>query len=53
MQPKIEITKTERSANFKSMLLVALFGMVFFGLMATQASAFEIITKEDIVQKPL
>ena len=51
MQPKIEITKTERSANFKSMLLVALFGMVFFGLMATQASAFEIITKEDIVQK--
>jgi len=51
MQQKIKITKTERSAKFKSMLLVALFGMVFFGLMATQASAFEIITKEDIVQK--
>jgi OOP family OmpA-OmpF porin len=51
MQPKIETTKTERSANFKSMLLVTLFGVIFLGLKATQASAFEIITKEDIIQK--
>ena len=51
MQPKIEITKTERSANFKSMLLVTLFGVIFLGLMASQAGAFEIITEEDIVQK--
>ena len=51
MQPKIEITKTERSANFKSMLIVTLFGVIFLGLMATQAGAFEIITEEDIVQK--
>ena len=33
------------------MLLVTLLGMVFLGLMATQASAFEIITKEDIIKK--
>ena len=51
MQPKIETTKTERSANLKSMLLVTLFGVIFLGLMATPASAFEIITKEDIIQK--
>jgi len=51
MQPKIEITKTERSAKFNFMLLVTLFGMVFLGFMTTQATAFEIITKEDIVQK--
>jgi len=51
MQPKIKITKTERSTNFKSMLLVTLLGMILPGLMAIQAGAFEIITKEDIVQK--
>jgi OOP family OmpA-OmpF porin len=51
MKQKIDITKTERSAKFKFMLLVTLFGMVFLGFMATQALAFEIITKEDIVQK--
>ena len=51
MQQKIEITKTERSAKFNFMLLVTVFGMVFLGFLATQATAFEIITKEDIVQK--
>ena len=51
MKQKSEITKVERSANFKSMALVALLGVIFLGLMATQVSAFEIITKEDIIQK--
>ena len=51
MKQKSEITKVERSAKFNFMLLVTLFGMVFLGFMTTQATAFEIITKEDIVQK--
>jgi outer membrane protein OmpA-like peptidoglycan-associated protein len=51
MKQKNEITKAERSAKFKFMLLVAFFGMVFLGFMATQALAFEIITEEDLVQK--
>ena len=51
MKQKSEITKVKRSANFKSMALVALLGVIFLGLMATQVSAFEIITKEDIIQK--
>jgi OOP family OmpA-OmpF porin len=37
--------------NFKFILLLMLFGMLAPGLIATQAAAFEIITKEDIVQK--
>jgi OOP family OmpA-OmpF porin len=51
MKQKSEITKVERSAKFNFMLLVTLFGMVFLGFMTTQVTAFEIITKEDIVQK--
>ena len=51
MKQKSEINKVERSAKFNFMLLVTLFGMVFLGFMTTQATAFEIITKEDIVQK--
>ena len=51
MKQKSEITKVERSAKFNFMLLVTLFGMIFLGFMTTQATAFEIITKEDIVQK--
>ena len=51
MKQKNEINKIERSAKFKSILLLMLFGMILPGLIATQAGAFEIITEEDIVQK--
>jgi OmpA-OmpF porin, OOP family len=51
MKHKIEINKIERSAKSKSILLLILFGMILPVIIATQAGAFEIITKEDIVQK--
>ena len=51
MKQKIGIRKIEKAVNFKSILLLMLFGMIVPGLIATQAAAFEIITKEDIVQK--
>ena len=51
MKQKIGIRKIERSVNFKFILFLMLFGMIVPGLIATQAAAFEIITKEDIVQK--
>ena len=51
MKQKIGIRKIERSVNFKFILLLMLFGMIAPGLIATQAAAFEIITKEDIIQK--
>ncbi len=51
MKQKIGIRKIERSVNFKFILLLMLFGMIVPGLIATQAAAFEIITKEDIIQK--
>ena len=51
MKTKIEITKTEGSTNFRFMLLATFLSMTFIVLMATQPVAFEIITKEDIVQK--
>src|SRR5210317_1690621 len=51
MKQKIGIRKIERSVNFNFVLLIMLFGMIVPGLIATQAAAFEIITKEDIVQK--
>ena len=51
MKRKNETNKIERSVKLKSILLLMLFGMILPGLIATQAAAFEIITKEDIVQK--
>ena len=51
MKQKIGIRKIERSLNLKFILFLMLFGMIVPGLIATQAAAFEIITKEDIVQK--
>jgi len=51
MKHKSELNKLLKSGNFKSILLMMLFGMILPGLMATQAGAFEIITQEDIVQK--
>ena len=51
MKQKIGIRKIERSVNFKFILFLMLFGMIVPGLIATQAAALEIITKEDIVQK--
>ena len=51
MKKKIGIRKIERSVNFKFILFLMLFGLIVPGLIATQAAAFEIITKEDIVQK--
>ena len=51
MKQKIGIRKIERSVNFKFILFLMLFGMIVPGLIATQAAAFEIITKEDIIQK--
>ena len=51
MKQKIGIRKIERSVNLKFILLLMLFGMILPGLMVTQAAAFEIITKEDIIQK--
>lgn len=51
MQQKSEIIDLDRSAKLKFTSLVTLLGLTFLILMATQAPAFEIITKEDIVQK--
>jgi OOP family OmpA-OmpF porin len=51
MKQKSEINKLVRSVNFKSILLMMLFGMILPALVVTQAAGFEIITKEDIVQK--
>ena len=51
MKQKRKITKVGRSVNSRTVLLATLFGAIFLGFIATQASAFEIITKEDIVQK--
>jgi OOP family OmpA-OmpF porin len=51
MKQKSKLTNIERSVNFKFILLMMLFGMIVPGLLATQAGAFEIITKEDIVKK--
>jgi len=51
MKHKSEINTLVRSVNFKSILLMMLFGMILPGLVATQAAGFEIITKEDIVEK--
>ena len=51
MKRKNETNKIERSVKLKSILLLMLFGMILPGLIATQAAAFEIITKEDIIQK--
>jgi len=51
MKLKSEINKLVKSGNFKLILFMMLFGTILPGLMATQAGAFEIITKEDIVQK--
>ena len=51
MQQKCDINKIKRSVNYKFIMLMMLFGMILPGLMATQAAAFEIITKEDIVEK--
>ena len=51
MKQKTGISKIEGSGKFKFVLLIILFGMIVSGLIASQAMAFEIITKEDIVQK--
>jgi len=51
MKLKSEINKLVKSGNFKLILFMMLFGTILPGLMATQAGAFEIITKEDIVEK--
>jgi len=51
MKQKTGISKIEGSGKFKYFLLMLLFGMIVPGLIASQAMAFEIITKEDIVQK--
>jgi len=51
MKQKSEINKLERCGKFKFIFRIMLLGMILPGLMAIQAGAFEIITKEDIVQK--
>jgi len=51
MKQKCDINKIGRSVNFKFICLAMLFGTILPGLIASQAAAFEIITKEDIVQK--
>ena len=51
MKQKSGVNKIERSGKFKSIFRIMLLGLILPGLMAIQASAFEIITKEDIVQK--
>lgn len=51
MKQKSGVNEIERSGKFKSIVRIMLLGMILPGLMAIQAGAFEIITKEDIVQK--
>ena len=51
MKQKSGINKVGRSGKFKFILLMLLFGTILPGLLVTQATGFEIITKEDIVEK--
>lgn len=53
MKKKNELNKSKLSLNFKSIFLIMFFGMILPVLMATQAAAFKILTKEDLVQKPV
>ena len=51
MKKKNVLNLVENSRILKLIPLIMLFALILTGLMATQASAFEIITKEDIVEK--
>ena len=51
MKQKSKIPNIERSSSLKFILLMMLFGMILPALLVTQAAGFEIITKEDIVEK--
>jgi OOP family OmpA-OmpF porin len=51
MKQKSKMTNIERSVNLKFILLLMLCGLVLPALLVTQAAGFEIITKEDIVEK--
>ena len=51
MKKKNVLNLVENSRILKLIPLIMLFALTLTGLMATQASAFEIITKEDIVEK--
>jgi OOP family OmpA-OmpF porin len=51
MKQKRKSTKIGRTPNSRTILLAAFSLVLSLGLMATQAPAFEIITKEDIIQK--
>lgn len=51
MKEKWEYITLDRTSNLKTILLTMLFSVILMGLISNQASAFEIITKEDIVQQ--
>ena len=51
MKEKNVLNLVENFRIFKLIPLIMLFALILTGLMATQASAFEIITKEDIIEK--
>jgi OOP family OmpA-OmpF porin len=51
MKQKSKITNIERSVNLKFILLMMICGMILPALLVDQAAGFEIITKEDIVEK--
>jgi OOP family OmpA-OmpF porin len=50
MKQKSGINKVGRSGKFKFILLMLLFGTILPGLLVTQATGFEIITKEDFIK---
>jgi hypothetical protein len=51
MKKKTVFSLVKSTQNLKIIPLMLMFGMILTGLIAPQASAFEIITEEDIVQK--
>jgi OOP family OmpA-OmpF porin len=51
MKQKSKITNIERSVNLKFILLMMICGMILPALLVDQVAGFEIITKEDIVEK--
>jgi OOP family OmpA-OmpF porin len=51
MKQKSKMTNIERSVNLKFILLLMLCGLVLPVLLVDQVAGFEIITKEDIVEK--
>jgi OOP family OmpA-OmpF porin len=51
MKKKAVFSLVKSTQNLKIIPLMLIFGMILTGLIAPQASAFEIITEEDIVQK--